>query len=417
MARLLIVEDQPELAALIGSAARVRGHQTVEMPLGRGAIALLDSEAFDAAVVDLLLPDVRSTEVLGRLKALAVPTFAISGVFRDDRYATEAVTVHGARTFFQKPFEMDALLDAVEDVTGAPLARRALGLDDLEELERPPAPKHEADVALPFDQRQRVWGHPPVAPNTEKRTLEPSSGGKLAPATLARLLNAYYQARHTGELKLRHDQVVKVIFFEAGQPVYAASNLAHERFARFCARRGVIREADLPAIAALAKETGIRTGEAMVRLGLLTDERRRELLVEQVKEIIWSAFSWTDGEFTFTPRRPARADLVMLTVYPANLILEGVRREPLVALRKKMPPHRRLFPASDPPYPLHEVRLFAAEARLLVWADGSKSVEDLVALSDLTEREVLGNLYGFELLGLVEELDRPRRDKRISFGL
>jgi CheY-like chemotaxis protein len=397
MARLLIVEDQPELAGLVAAAARARGHDPVQANLGQAALDALGNGRFDAAVVDLLLPDLHGHEVLRALFARAVPAFAVSGVYKGERCAREAVELHGARAFFEKPFDLAALLDAVERVTGAASA--------------PP----EVPEVLPFGERERVWRDPespgPAAPGW-------AASGELGPGTLARLLNAYYQARHTGELRLRQGKVAKVVHFEEGRPVYAASNLAQERFARFCVRRKVLPESELAAVAALARESELRTGEAMVKLGLLSSAQRQTLLEEQIKEIIWSALGWTTGDFAFSPRRLSRPDLVKLSVFPGDLVMEGARREPLVALRRHLGTRRRFFPSADPPYALHELRLSGPEAHLLVWADGSKSVEDLVTLSDLPEREVLSALRGFELLGLVEErAEGGGARRRISFGL
>ena len=350
------------------------------------------------------------------LVSLKVPSFAVSGVYRGDRFAREAVEEHGARAFFGKPFELAALFKAVESALGAQPATPSLGIDDLDELKE--AVHAPAEVPLPFAEREKVWSDAhPKEHGKEKPAPEWTTAGQLGPGSIARLLNAYYQARHTGELKLRQGQVVKVVYFEAGQPVYAASNLAAERFARFCARQGVLPESELGAVAALARESNVRTGEAMIQLELITPEQRRHLLEEQIKAIIWSTFGWTEGEYAFSPRRPNRVDLVKLSVFPGNLILEGARREPLIALRKKMPSERKLFPSADPPYQLHEIHLEGPDAHLLVWTDGSKTVEDLVALSDRPERDVLGTLYGFELLGLLEERREEPRRRRISFGL
>ncbi len=398
MARLLIVEDQPELAALVSAAATARGHVAVEAHTGGAALDLLaGTDLPKAAVVDLLLPDRNGGEVLRALASRGIPAFAVSGVYKGSRYAKEAVEDLGARAFFEKPYDLGALLDALEGVVGPGAA------------------------PLPFADRERVWREEDQkAPAQDRAPAAPAgpSAGAIRAGTIPRLLGAYYLARHAGELRLSQGQVVKVVYFEDGRPVYAASNLAQERFARFCVRRGALPEEELGAVAALAKESELRTGEAMIQLGLLTPAQRRELLEAQVKEIIWSTLSWTQGDFAFSPRRITRADLVRVSVFPGDLVMEGIRREPLVALRKHLPPHRKLFPAADPPYALHELALSGDEAHLLVWADGSKTVEDLITLSDLSEREVLAALRGFELLGLVEEReDAPPSGRRISFGL
>ncbi len=488
MARLLIVEDNHELASLMVAAAQSRGHFAQAAHTGEEALALLRPRAFDAAVVDLLLPDMRGTELLTSLIPFAIPAIAISGVFKGDRLAREATTIYGALEFFEKPFKLDALLDALEQKCGLPApsvpppppreeddyeepivelmeeltpleeappaapspppppppeasAREAdpvlgqaealMGLADLAEAaarsadEAPAAQAPpEPEIFLPFGEREKVWakGSPAETkelPRVGRRALpEWTLEGEIKEATVPRLLNAYYEARHHGELKLKQGQVLKVVYFEGGKPVYAASNLAHERFARFCARRGVLSDKDLQAVAALSKEEGVRTGEAMVRLGLIDAEKRRALVEEQVKEIIWSTFGWTQGAYGFSPMRPRRAELVDMSVFPGDLILEGVlKTETLVSLRQRMPTGRRLFPTADPPYGLHELKLSGPQALLLAYADGSKTVEDLLALTDLSVREALATLRGLELLGVLEERREEPGRRRITFGL
>ncbi len=492
MARLLIVEDNPELASLMVAAAQSRGHTAHAVHTGEDALALLRPGAFDAAVVDLLLPDMRGTELLTTLVPHRLPAIAISGVFKGERLAQEATTVYGARAFFEKPFELEALLDALESKCGLPApslppppppeaheeeeailelmevapgeeveeeeeltspviaalppseepedrpadpilgSPEALtGLADLAEAAAPsePAPPPppaapEPAIALPFGEREKVWakGSPnqPAAPRRVGRRALPewSLEGEIKEATVPRLLNAYYEARHHGELKLKQGQVLKVVYFESGRPVYAASNLAHERFARFCARRGVLSESDLEAVVKLSKDVGIRTGEAMVRLNLIDADKRRQLVEEQVKEIIGSTFGWSTGAYGFSPMRLRREGLVKLSIFPGDLILESVlKQETLVALRQKMPGARRLYPTADPPYALHELKLSGPQAMLLAYADGSKTVEDLLTLTDLSERETLATLRALELMGVVEERREESNRRRITFGL
>ncbi|HYO73345.1 MAG TPA: response regulator [Archangium sp.] len=637
MARLLIVEDHPELASLMVAAAESRGHEATAVHTGEAALALLRPAAFHAAVVDLLLPDMRGSAVLSALRDHAIPAVAVSGVFKGDRFAREATEVHGARAFFEKPFELLQLLESVEQLCGLtrplpppsygededevvvfedaalldmddepvfsssedepgfassddepvfspppeehapvveglalveeaedPLGGEApaqaapeeeappeleaapeaelvpeaeeeflpeaeeeaapgpdeqapafgqgvppvtLKTEELEELEGleelasddktptlalsseelqaldtlaqqieeapapPPTPEElqalealeptveratpipsaeelqalealepaaeapapeafegqetssepEPGLALPFGEREKVWSKPATSGPGRRPPPEWSLSGDLKNTSIPRLLNAYYETRHSGELKLKQGSVLKVVYFEAGRPVYAASNLAHERFARFCVRRGVLPEAKLQEVATLAREQNLRTSEAMMRLGLLDARKYPQLIEEQVKEILWSTFSWTEGAYGFSPTRPPRAGLVKLSVFPGDLLLEGVlRSEPLETLRQHMPRSRRLFPAAAPPYGLHELKLKGPQALLLAYTDGSKTVADLLSITELPERGVLATLRGLELSGVLEERrDEPGTSNRsrISFGL
>jgi hypothetical protein len=181
----------------------------------------------------------------------------------------------------------------------------------------------------------------------------------------------------------------------------------------------VVPEAKLQEVLSLAKEQNLRSGEAMIRLGLMDARQRQQLVEEQVKELLWSTFSWTEGAYGFSPMRPPRAGLVKLSIFPGDLILEGTfKSEPLVALRRHMPRSRKLFPSAAPPYGLHELKLKGQQALLLAYADGSKTVEDLLAVTELPERDVLATLRGLELIGVLEERrEEPSPRSRISFAL
>ncbi|MGZ3461513.1 MAG: DUF4388 domain-containing protein, partial [Archangium sp.] len=281
------------------------------------------------------------------------------------------------------------------------------------------APEPEPGLALPFGEREKVWTKTAGTGAGRHPPPEWSLSGDLKDTSVPRLLNAYYEARHSGELKLRRGSVQKVVYFEAGHPVYAASNLAHERFLRFCVRRGVLPEAKLQEVATLAREQNLRSSEAMVRLGLLDARKHPRLVEAQVKEILWFTFSWTEGAYGFSPKRPPRTGRVKLSVFPGDLILEGIlRSEPLETLRRHLPRSRRLFPTADPPYALHELKLKGPQALLLAYTDGSKTVEDLLRITELPERGVLATLRGLELIGVLEERrEEPTSRKRISFGL
>lgn len=485
MARLLIVDSNLELGALIASAAGSRGHSARLARSGQAALSALTQEHFDVALVDLVLPDMGGTDVLAQLRAWNIPAIALSGVYKGERYAREALDVYGAKFFFEKPFQMGALLTAVDRAArgGGPrpvdepivrgVATNALPehesfetdlllvdadplavgdpqppsdehealLEDheaqFEELqpieeeflrplllgpedeERPPEPTPASEHPLPFGDRGRVWAEDSTRSGMSGPRILASTqtSGSLAQSPVPKLITAFYEARHHGELTLRQGDVTKLIHFEEGQPVYAASNLVHERFGRFCARKGLVPDTELMAVAELAQEAGLRTGEAMVRLGLLTPEQRRTLLEEQIREIIWSTFVWDRGEYALSNKTLARPDVVKLSVFSGDLILQGVSRsETLLSLRRKMGAQRRMFPTSEPPYSLHELTLSDAQAQLVAHADGSKNVADLLTLTDLSEREGLATLLGLEWTGQLHERPGESPQRRISFG-
>ena len=46
------------------------------------------------------------------------------------------------------------------------------------------------------------------------------------------------------------------------------------------------------------------------------EQERKSLLEDQVKEIIWSTFTWADGDYAFAPDKPLKSDVVKIQVFP-----------------------------------------------------------------------------------------------------
>ncbi len=260
-----------------------------------------------------------------------------------------------------------------------------------------------ADVALPFSGR-KVW-HPSASGSAQEPRGSQGAprSGSLASTTVPRLLTALYQGQQTGELRLRRGGVLKVIGVDRGVTVFAASNVGAERLGRFALRAGKLDAAKLEQVQKEVANSSSRTGDAMVALGLLTAEERRALVERQVQEIVWSTFDWRDGDYQFGLRASPRQEMLKISLAPAPLILEGYKRGfTLLRLRELMPADQRFLPTADPPYSLSELPLSDGEAMVLAHADGTKTVDDLVILSELDERSVRAVLCGLWQLGILE---------------
>ncbi len=451
MRHVLIVDDNMELASLLAVAVEAHGFSPLVVHTGQAALDVIGTHPPDAALVDLLLPDMRGTELLQALAARKIPAIAMSGVFRGDRFATEATETLGAKAFFEKPFaarDMMAVLsealsapaepsppDVLEElrleetVEHEPRSGEPAALDDLPtaattgffvsptlaseaQPSEPTDPLPQAALgALVYSNRDPWQPVRPSRPQTSAKAFE--RAGDLSRTSIPRLLTAFYQGQQTGELRVRKGGVIKVVAVEQGVPIYAASNLGPERFARFAVRQGKLPADQLDAVQQEAQRAGMRTGEAMIALGLITEEERKALLLQQVKEIIWSLLDWREGEYTFALGRHARRDLVRLQVFPGDLILDGMRRMTLVKLRELVSSDLRFFPCADPPYQLHELTLSGPEAMLVAYADGAKTVEDLITLSELDERGALALVHGLVQLGILELRKQLPSDRRI----
>ncbi|HTM19898.1 MAG TPA: DUF4388 domain-containing protein, partial [Kofleriaceae bacterium] len=114
---------------------------------------------------------------------------------------------------------------------------------------------------------------------------------------VATLLGHLFAAGFTGRVVFRDPPAEKTIHLDQGRPVFATSNLPHDRMGDLLFREGKITREQYARSREVVAESGRRMGEILVEMGFLT---RRELLPavrRHVEDIIYSLFAWSTGGF------------------------------------------------------------------------------------------------------------------------
>jgi hypothetical protein len=245
--------------------------------------------------------------------------------------------------------------------------------------------------------------------------LPPPARGDLSQTSLPRLLVAIHRGQATGALTVSRGPVRKILVFEAGALVYAASNVAAERFGAICVRRSVVTQERLDELRRAAPPAA-STAYVLAEAGLLAPAKRAELLAGQLRAIAWFTFEWREGAYQFQLGRPPAAR-VPLRIAMSDLLLEGIlRTATLPRLQAELRPEMHLAPSPDPAFELYALGLRPKEAHLLTAADGTKSVADLVRLSELPERDALAFLDACRVMRVLDEVDRVLAStRRIGF--
>ncbi|MGQ0505969.1 MAG: DUF4388 domain-containing protein, partial [Myxococcaceae bacterium] len=235
------------------------------------------------------------------------------------------------------------------------------------------------------------------------RATDPGSRRGDLKDNLPSLINAFYLSRETGELGCQRGKVKKVVYFERGTPVFALSNLASDRFGQFLVRVGKIKPEQLADAAAVATNTRRRTGDVLVERALLKDTERLYYVGQQVKAIIYSLFGWEEGTYVMSFKEKATKESIKLDVHPANLIVRGIKKlyKP-ERMRRLVYPEDRFIPSMQPAYQLSEVELERWEAELLAKIDGTKTVAELLAISNRPEHVLYGLLASLLSLNIIE---------------
>jgi two-component system, OmpR family, response regulator len=108
--RVLVVDDEPSLAELLGSVLRYEGWETRTAGTGGDAVSIAREFQPDAVILDIMLPDFDGLEVLRRLRA---ETPGVCVLFLTARDAVEdriAGITAGGDDYVTKPFSLEEVL-------------------------------------------------------------------------------------------------------------------------------------------------------------------------------------------------------------------------------------------------------------------------------------------------------------------
>lgn len=108
--RILVVEDEPQMAALLKEGLSEEGHHVYVAPNGEEGLQTAQSRSFDVIVLDLMLPKMDGMAVARRLREAANLTPLLMLTARDKVSDIVKGLDHGADDYLTKPFSFEVLL-------------------------------------------------------------------------------------------------------------------------------------------------------------------------------------------------------------------------------------------------------------------------------------------------------------------
>lgn len=227
--------------------------------------------------------------------------------------------------------------------------------------------------------------------------------GNLTRDRLPEVIQSLGRDRENGILQVARDDVSKRIYFGRGSMVFARSTLHSDRLGEMLVRKGELTRSNLALASNKMRARREKLGATLVSLGLLSQHQLQTRLAEQVQGIIYSLFTWNDGEFRFQPESSAIKTDVPIDLPTVPIILEGTRRMEHEVVRSALGDIGRIVSyTKDPRVITHYANLTPQEGFVLSRVDGASSLSDIVSISPLTEAETLRCLYGLLASGFLE---------------
>ena len=221
--------------------------------------------------------------------------------------------------------------------------------------------------------------------------------GKLSDQPLAELVREIGSKLLSGALRLEREVVKTVVYFEKGRVVFAASNIRTLRLREYMKRKGLISEAEFDELDNPGADMTL--GLSLRDKGKLSRKDLDSLVLSLVADVLRIPLLWIDGTWEFDER--ARLDdPVRVNLNPSGLLKDAAQRLPLsfVSLRFRNPSET----IARTPNASAANNFLPGESFILSRLDQPTKLEELLAVSGLTELEAYRAIYGLALGGFIE---------------
>ena len=226
----------------------------------------------------------------------------------------------------------------------------------------------------------------------------------LRHTALPEMLAVIHQIRVSGVVEAVRGEFAKRIFLEGGYVVHASSNDRADSLGGYLRRSGGLTDGQFQAAMARREEGKRRLGEVLIEQGVLSPAQVYEAIRQHIESIVWSLFSWEEGEVTFELGEPDLTDVVRIQIPLRQVLLQGVKRASNAkSLVQRMGGRDAVY---EPHYryeDLIEIALDEMEFGLLSQVDAHRSLYDLCTQGPLTASESARLLYAFSVLGLIRK--------------
>ncbi len=228
--------------------------------------------------------------------------------------------------------------------------------------------------------------------------------GFLRDYPLPSMLTYLSRNRQTGVLDISSHGAGKSIYVNRGAVAFASSTEPDDRLGEMLFKEDSITMAQYEALVKSMKKTGLRQGEVLVKLGLLTPKGLFEALKRQIRSIVMGLFHLKDGLYEFRPTE-LHPEAVSLDLSMASLIYDGIKSiRDWTRIKNEMPNVNSVFMMSHDPRSLfQDIKLSMEEKQILMFVDGERPIKDIVEASGLGQFAAHKVLYVLWTIGMVTE--------------
>ncbi len=221
------------------------------------------------------------------------------------------------------------------------------------------------------------------------------------------IIRSVCKSGSTGVLHFLKGKVKKSLYIREGSIIFATSSERDDRLGEILIKNGKVTYKDLEkAIARLGK--GKRLGAILQDSSAVRPEDLVQAVIEQMKMIIYSIFSWKNGGYKFVEGDLPTNEIITLNLSTSDIIFQGVKEiEDFKILLKSLGSLKKRF-VLGPNYEKNMVALLEEEERKIIdFLRGPSSAEEIQEETGLDMMTVVRTLVAFKITGIIEDEPSP----------
>ncbi len=234
--------------------------------------------------------------------------------------------------------------------------------------------------------------------------------GNIENFTLVDIFQLVATGRKSGTLGIQREESIVMVYFEAGDVIYAYGPRETFHLGELLTERGRITHEQLQQAIDVQDrgQNAKRLGEILIDLGFLNRVDLESVVREQVEELLFSLLAWKTGSFKFYEGQFPTSEEIMVKLSVENVILEGIRRlDEQHLIGESIPDLDCVYRlASSESGRTRAVTLKASEWNVMALVNGHLSVNQICDSSSFGRHETLNRLAQLRLAGLIEPTDK-----------
>lgn len=126
--KILLIDFDQEFLKFLGGALSDEGFEIVTATDGLSGFERFSEIHPDLVIMEAMLPKFHGFELCSRITShptKKAPVIIVTGIYKDSVYKTEALRSLGASAFFEKPLNLEELLNKIYELVGRPEPKKA----------------------------------------------------------------------------------------------------------------------------------------------------------------------------------------------------------------------------------------------------------------------------------------------------